>query len=116
MTFPLDDLTTNYTRPAPDDTTSATSRPRSGSLLTRLLHLGNEMFARVCQGNSSHPAHAFRTVVGEATSLLLPNNDGNAEDTQNLDDSTIQTFSDLLGEIGMYWPGNLFDLNGAQDG
>jgi len=87
----------------------APSPPHQDSIIARLIRLATAIFDAVCQDAPTHPAQSFQSIVRNAASLILPEDGGMA--TESMDDLTMQSLAHLMGEPGLEWPGNLFDMS-----
>jgi hypothetical protein len=83
--------------------------PSQDSIIARLIRLATAIFDAVCRDAPSHPARCFQSIVHNAASLILVNGDGVS--AESMDDLTMQSLSHLMGEPGLEWPGNLFDMS-----
>jgi len=83
--------------------------PSQDSIIARLVQLATAIFDAVCRDAPSHPARCFQAIVHNAASLILVNGDGVS--AESMDDLTMQSLAHLMGEPGLEWPGNLFDMS-----
>jgi hypothetical protein len=83
--------------------------PSQDSIIARVIRLATAIFDAVCHDAPSHPARCFQSIVHNAASLILVNGDGLP--SESMDDLTMQSLAQLMGEPGLEWPGNLFDMS-----
>ncbi|KAL3455150.1 hypothetical protein BJX64DRAFT_298043 [Aspergillus heterothallicus] len=85
---------------------SRISSPPNDSIVARLLVLAREVFDMVCTPDAYHPAADFRTIVHNATALVLT---PMIQEGLAVDEAALQSLLDLMNEAGLEWPGTLFD-------
>ncbi|KAL2824975.1 hypothetical protein BJY01DRAFT_163402 [Aspergillus pseudoustus] len=81
--------------------------PSSDSIISRLLLLARDIFDTVCMPKTNHPAADFRTIVHNATALILT--PIVQDEVLAVDEAALQSLLDLMNEAGLEWPGTLFD-------
>ncbi|PWY83882.1 hypothetical protein BO94DRAFT_625431 [Aspergillus sclerotioniger CBS 115572] len=80
--------------------------PSPGSIISRLLRLARDLFDAVCSSSTFHPAREFRTIVQNATALVLAST---GHEGPIVDELALQSVLDQMNEAGFEWPGTLMD-------
>ncbi|PYI03542.1 hypothetical protein BO78DRAFT_193882 [Aspergillus sclerotiicarbonarius CBS 121057] len=111
-TFALTFLVLSYTRGLIDDEMQIRTidepllPPAPGSIIACLLRLACDLFDGVCSSSDFHPARDFRTIVHNATALVLA---PAGHEGPVVDELALQSVLDQMNEAGFEWPGTLLD-------